>query len=265
VAVSRILALESVANVRDLGGLPAGDGSVVRRGRLVRSASLHEMTDSDRGVLERSGITAVIDLRAPYERHLHPTVWKGIRLVSAPLVHDAQVRSIVERFHRRDLTDAELLDWWTLTGVVDAPYEHLGSVGVIFETLLAAAPEDGFIFHCRGGKDRTGMVAALILEALGVPRPQILEDFLMSNAILDAERPTGDAAVIVSAVSGSELSPEAAFSFAGVRREWMERLWAGIETRDGSLLSYLTDTVGIGETGLAGLRSRYLEPPPPHR
>lgn len=250
--------LSGVMNFRDVGGLRTRDGHRVADGRIFRSAALHEMTEADRRLLEGLGITTVIDLRAATERHEHPYEWPGVSVVSAPLVHDDQVRSIIDRFRTGTLDEEELREWWSLTGVFDAPFEHLAAIRTIFETFLTVGPNEAVLYHCRGGKDRTGMLTALLLEGLGVTRDDILADFLRSNAALNADRPTPELARVVNAALGSSLSPEAAFSFAGVRTEWLDRLYRGIEDRHGSVGDYLRDAVGLGEPGIARLRELYL-------
>lgn len=247
-------------NLRDLGGLRTPEGAEVRRGRIYRSASLNELTGADRRALEALGISTVIDLRAEFERSLHPYEWPGVRIVTAPLVHDDEVRSIITRFQDGTLREDELKDWWRLTGVYDAPYEHLPAVKTVFQTLIEADDDDAILYHCRGGKDRTGMVSALVLGALGVSAEDILGDFLASNDALQAEAPGEALTAAVNEALGSALSPEAAFSFAGVRAEWLERLVQGIEEQSGSVEAYLREAVGLGAAGLAALRARYLKP-----
>jgi protein-tyrosine phosphatase len=218
------------------------------------------MTDADRRTLAEYGVAVVIDLRAAFERRQHPYQWPAVEVVSAPMVHDSQVRSIIDRFRSGSLEESELLEWWDLTGVFDAPFEHLAAIQTVFETFLTVGPNDVVLYHCRGGKDRTGMVSALLLEALGVAREEILADFLQSNTVLRDAQPMEDLARVINAALGSRLSPEAAFSFAGVREEWLHRLLSGIEARCGSVRKYLTESVGLGEAGLTALRSGYLEP-----
>jgi len=258
--MSRVVRFEGIVNARDLGGLATSNGGCVAPGRLYRSASLHEMTDADRSTLEALGIGVIIDLRAEWERREHPYEWTRGRIVLAPLVDDDLVESITGRFADGSLRSSELEDWWELTRVFQAPEEHAPSIRTIFETLLEAEPAEGALFHCRGGKDRTGMVAALILEALGVTRAEVLADFLFSNEAVDAERVTKDFKAIAAARGQRPLSARARFSLTGVRPEWLDTLFRGIEDRYGSVLEYLTGHVGISPGDLARLRQEYVVP-----
>ena len=258
--MSRVVRFEGIVNARDLGGLATSNGGCVAPGRLYRSASLHEMTGADRSTLEALGIRVIIDLRAEWERREHPYEWTKGRMVLAPLVDDDLVESITGRFTDGTLRSSELEDWWDLTRVFQAPEERAPEIGTIFETLLGADPAEGVLFHCRGGKDRTGMVAALVLEALGVTRTEVLADFMLSNESGDAERMTEEFKAIATAPGRKPWSAEARFSLTGVRREWLDTLSRGIEDRYGSVTDYLTGRVGISPGDLARLRERYVVP-----
>lgn len=256
-----VLRLEAVLNIRDLGGIATSDGRRVAPGRLYRSASLHQMTDADRSSLEGLGIATIIDLRSNWERGRQAYSLEGARMVSAPLVTDERMASIVARFDGGTLTSEELEDWWTFTGVYQTPGEHLEAIRRVFDEFLGIPPGGAVLFHCRGGKDRTGVIAALLLEALGVPRPAMVRDFLLSNAAGDDVAATEDFARLAATLQRSGLSGRAIEAMTGVEEQWLHTLLDGISSRYGSVRSYLADTVGMGETGLRRLRETYLEPP----
>lgn len=257
VVISQVF--ERVRNLRDLGGRKTGDGRRVVPRRLYRSGSLHRATPGDRAALQALGIRVVIDLRSDWERRHDPAEMPGARCVSAPLVTDDVVSTITSRFVTGSISSEELEDWWNLTRVFQAPEEHLSSVRRIFDTLLETKPDEPILFHCRGGKDRTGMVSALILEGLGVTRDEIHDDFMASNPVGNDDRMAEQVAPIVSAMRGRPLTDAALFSLSGVRSEWLDTLFARIEGRFGSVNRYLADHVGIGSAGLERLRHRYLK------
>jgi protein-tyrosine phosphatase len=252
--------LEAVRNLRSLGGLPTGDGRRVVQGRLFRSASLQDMTPSDRVALEGLGIRTVIDLRSRFEQRRQPYEWtRGIK-VAAPLADDASVAAIFDRFREGSLTVEEVQDWWQLTGVFTCPQRHPGSFRIVFRTLLDAEPGEGVLFHCTGGKDRAGVVAALILEALGVTRSAIMQDFLLSNA--DAEARAAEHVEWMRRATGRALGPELAYWLAGVKPEWLEILWGQLAEGYGSVAGYLQQAAGVGPQEAAALRAKYLEVAP---
>jgi protein-tyrosine phosphatase len=259
--------LERVLNLRDLGGLATPDGRCVANGRIFRSGSLHEMTDADRSTLERLGIRTVIDLRSAWERHHQPYEWAAVRLVPAPLADDSLVQSIFTRFEAGTLKADEIADWWQLTGVHQSPVKHPASIRTIFQTLMEAAPDAAVLYHCTGGKDRTGMVSALVLEALGVRREAIVADFMLSNRLLDAEARADEFAARADEFAaradfenGASLVAQDLFPLTGVRKDWLDTFFGQVARRFGSVERYLIDEVGLGRSGLTELRTRYLQP-----
>ncbi|MBI5156391.1 MAG: tyrosine-protein phosphatase [Acidimicrobiia bacterium] len=252
-----VIRLDRVANFRDFGGVLTTDGRRVRPGRLFRSGSLHDMTAADRESLARIGVGVVIDLRCAWERSQLPIEWPGVASVAAPLVTDEVVNEVMRRFRAGLVTSAELEDWWNLVRVYQAPEEHPGSMRVVVDTLLEA--KGGVLIHCRGGKDRTGMVAAFVLDALGVGRKAVVADFLASNENARGREARLEIARMLERAGPGHFTDEAMASFAGVRRVWLERLFAGVEERYGSVAGYLAHRVGVGEAAVAVLRQRYVE------
>lgn len=251
------LELEAVHNLRDIGGVPGLDGRLVQEGRLFRSGTPDQMTDADRRTLRDLGITTMIDLRSEYEQGHSPYEWN--RKVSAPVAHDHRVAGIFERFDAGTLTSEELEDWWALTQVYEAPFDHLDAIRTVFRTLLESKDDEAILLHCTGGKDRTGLVAALILEALGTPRDAIREDFLRTNTDVEelVER-SEEFAAFMEKAKRSGLTPDALFSLTGVKTEWLDKLIGRIEERQGSVIGYLANDVGIGDEGVVELRQLYL-------
>jgi len=254
------LRLEKVPNLRDLGGWPAGDGRRVARGRIFRSGSLHEMTDADRRALEGAGIRTVVDLRSTWEQGHQPYEWPFGRRVTAPLAHDDSVVFIWGSFLEGTLTEAEMADWWTTTGVFDAPAHYPESVRTVFTALLEAMPGDAVLFHCTGGKDRTGAVAALLLAALGATPEAVTADFLAGNDYLTSPERLEEVAARLNRDREQPLTPEAVFALSGVKAEWLQEMFARLTARYGSVEGYLHDALGLTEAELVGMRERYLEP-----
>lgn len=259
---TQALHLERVSNLRDLGGLPTPDGRRVVPGRIYRSGSLHEMTGDDRRALESWPIRTVVDLRSAWEQGHQPYEWPAGRRVTAPLANDDSVVFIWGSFLRGTLTEDEMTDWWTTTGVFDAPAQFPESVRAVFTALLEAAPGDAVLFHCTGGKDRTGAVSALLLRALGATPEAIVADFVASNGMLATPERLEELAARLNEGRERPLSPEALFSLSGVRAEWLDVMFGRLAARFGSVDAYLNDALGMGAAELAILRERYLEPPP---
>lgn len=252
------IGLERVHNLRDIGGKPGHGDSVVRMQRLYRSGSPDAMTVADRDTLHGLGIVTMIDLRSRFEQDHRPYEWD--HKVSAPIAHDKSVAAIFEQFQAGTLSSEQLEDWWSLTRIYDAPFDHLAALRRVFDTLLEAGDEGAVLYHCTGGKDRTGLVTALILEALGCPRHEIREDFLRTNTdVEDLMKRSEEFAAFVEKARKTGLTSDALFSLTGVKTEWLDKLFHAIERRHGTVTRYLEEAVGIGETGVERLRALYLE------
>ncbi len=174
---ARFVELEGCFNVRDLGGYPTADGREVRRGQIYRADALHRLTAAGRDGLARLGINTVIDLRTANEvthRSWQPEPpWPG------------RWRHIPLRAATPDwsgLTSAQAAD----PDLAVAHYRdtvQMGGKALAAVFAAFAAPQaTPTIFHCAAGKDRTGIVAALLLRLLGVDQQVVAADYALSEA-----------------------------------------------------------------------------------
>lgn len=169
------LARDGIFNLRDLGGIPATDGRVVARRRIVRADALHR-TRSAVHVLHDLGVVRVLDLRADDERE-HAGVFsaEGVEVLHHPVVDPAF--AWYDDVARND------------PAVLALRYrEILRTSGKRFADAVAAIAEvlDGdagsVAYHCAVGKDRTGLLTALLLDGLGVHHDAIAHDYAKSAA-----------------------------------------------------------------------------------
>ncbi len=152
---------------RDLGGLRLRDGRTIRPGALFRARSLDHLSDADWAELHDRGVRTLIDLRNDDERAAAPAP-HGITVLHLPLDGVAD----------REFWDEWASDWRFGTPVYYGP--HLArfperSVAVL--EAIAAAEPGGVLFHCMGGRDRTGMIAMLVLALVGVAPEDIAADY----------------------------------------------------------------------------------------
>ena len=170
VAAERRIPFEAVTNFRDLGGYRTGSGRRIRWGRVFRSDALHGMTEGDVAMYDDLGLTAVYDLRGEVEVAEQPDPMPSRHL---PMLSRPPGDSFAGAFDGATSEDGERL----LAGLYSGQIDH--SATTIGELFSALAEPDGLpaVFHCHAGKDRTGLVAALLLEALGVARDAILDDY----------------------------------------------------------------------------------------
>jgi len=236
--VEREIALAGCVNFRDVGGY-AADGGTVRWRRLFRSDALHELTPGDVARLRELELATVIDLRSDFERGhdgegVHPLAELGVRFVHAP---------IINALNGEIMSDTSL----TLAQRYAKILERGGQA--LAETVASIAESPGTsVFHCAAGKDRTGMVSAVVLGALGVPDADVVADYAM----------TGRNLVAINARLRNHPAYLSTYAFVPkdamtADADTMQGLIETLRERHGSMAGLL-EHVGIGPETLARLR-----------
>jgi len=212
-APPRLVPLEGSFNFRDLGGYLGLDGRPTRWGRLFRSDALHELTDADVARLRAMGLRTVVDLRT--ERELHASGRGPLEPEPVSFHHLAVVQEGV----RGTVTaEAEALAAPAPPGDDLAErylwYLDVGRGSLVEAlTLLGDADRYPLVFHCAAGKDRTGVLAALVLELAGVEREVIVADYVITaerlQFIMDRWRSDPGFADRMAKVPASRFSVEA--------------------------------------------------------
>jgi protein tyrosine/serine phosphatase len=172
--LERAVAFNDVFNFRDLGGYPTSDGRTVAWRRLYRSGELGRMAGEDQDRFTAIGIRTVVDLRRPVEiaKHGRVPVIDGVVYHHLHLLHPHWEPTEI-------LTEADR------TAYLLARYGEMSSeggeaIGAALR-LVADAATAPLVFHCAAGKDRTGIVAALVLSLLGVNDQTIAADYAISQ------------------------------------------------------------------------------------
>lgn len=174
---NRHLAWPHCFNARDLGGLPIEGGGTTRWRVLVRSDLLSRLTPVGRQALLDYSIRTIIDLRRPEEVQAEPSPFTQasgavpVRYLNIPLESpDSHVDSLMERASSQAEVYCISLE------------HHQANLAQVLRAILHA--RSGVLVHCHAGKDRTGIVSALLLAVAGVPRSEIARDYAISQARL---------------------------------------------------------------------------------
>jgi protein tyrosine/serine phosphatase len=239
----RFVALEGCVNFRDLGGYPGSAGRRVRRGVLYRSDALHQLSEEDvRRVRDALGVRTVIDLRSSAE-----VASDGVGPLRLPPV----------RRHHLPLFEADGRDPSERT---PRPLDEIYALMLRFarEPIaraldLIAASAGPAVFHCAAGKDRTGVISAVVLGILGVPDEHVIDDYAATRKSLER---------IVARLRASEgyryifdeLPPETLHA----EPETMARLLEHARERYGGLRGWALDA-GVAPATVATLEQRLLE------
>lgn len=197
------------------------------------------------------GLRTVIDLRAQGETNRAPTAWAtvcGADLVEIPIAEGGEG---ADTNYMRMLLDGQMKSF----GVEDMTRFYIGLVerrgvelGAAIRTLLE--PDRlPLLVHCAAGKDRTGVLIALVLSAIGVSDDDVVDDFSMTE-ILRPNRIDTYAHLFVEA----KRDPEIARVLFESPPESMKALLAHIDNKYGGVLGYLEKYAGIDDLAVRALR-----------
>lgn len=238
---SDALAIDGLINLRDLGGLPTASGATTRPGRLLRSESPHTLSVSGLQELLDLGIGAVVDLRTTSEREQRPSplAEAGVHTLHAPIFTDD------EDYPDHLSTAAEVYCWWLR--------ERRNGVAAAMSA-IADAPSAPVLVHCHAGKDRTGVVVALVLRLAGVSIGDIADDYAISGVQL-AEMLARDRVTAIER-GMDHVRVERLFT---VRREAMVQTMDCVDVEHGGAVS-LMRAIGLDETRIDRLTTLLLSP-----
>ena len=250
---SRVLDWEGCYNVRDLGGLPTADGRRIRWGALVRSDLLCRLTERGQSAVIDHGVRTIVDLRFPDEVardwDAYPFQDGGgpaVRYSNVPFNtgRDPALDEEIRAAYRAATTRSEL-------NRLDLDRNRAGIAAAV--AAIAHAPGGGVLVHCHGGKDRTGVVVALILSLVGVSDDDVADDYAMTAINLQP--------LIVEwldSITDEAAERERLRALAMPAREAMLDTLAHLRERFGSAEHYLRNA-GVTDALFGRLRTRLLE------
>ena len=213
--------------------------------QLFRSDHLADLTPEDLLTIERLGVARVFDFRGKTERLAQACVIPGA------VVHSLAIEPTVVQGLKILIDAGQLVTVDNTVGLMQQTYrdfvlDNSPRFAQFFGHLLAdAAP---LVFHCTAGKDRTGFAAALLLEALGVPRAVIVQDYLLTNDFY--QMPTANPA---------DLPPEVMSVLWRVQANFLEAAFEVVEADFGSVPRYLKEALGVDAQAQERLVSLYMQ------
>jgi protein-tyrosine phosphatase len=241
----RHITFDACFNFRDLGGYQTTDDRTVRRGAVYRSGSIHRMTMADLEIASRLGIRTVIDLRSTVE------VGRGGDYLGGTNV----------AFHHAPLFENDDLPfkWAEPDDPAPPPGEDYVAIADKGARSLAGAfhaiaeGDHSIVFHCAAGKDRTGILAALLLACLGVPDRSIVTDYQLSDLSIAPFAAWAEANAPEEAAEAAARPPWLRYTSGLVMQAFLDLL----RDRHGSIDDYLSD-LGVEHSAKQSLRARLL-------
>jgi protein-tyrosine phosphatase len=252
---ARFVRVPGALNFRDLGGYPTNDRKHTRWKALFRSGTTHTILAEDLPQLSKYGIRFVYDLRSATERNAHPSRFSNVDDIRYKFFEHEVILGDVTRALRRSASTAEESRDGMISAYRKIPLLFRDAFRALFRHL-----ENGdlpLVFNCAAGKDRTGVAAALVLSALGVPRDVVLEDYLLT------ERCFAQSCDILTKGNASRLFADAA------RNNWepimradpayLNSMFDELALRYGSVDQYLREELGVSDAAYSRLRFNLLE------
>jgi hypothetical protein len=248
----RAVPFDTCFNFRDLGGYRTEDGAQLRWRTLFRADTLHRLDGADLDVFHGLGLRTVIDLRSHHELDGHGRLRPAVDTIVVdhiPMLDEVGGPS-------RPLPDPARSDGVLLTaGDAYVSMADRGRHAIGRAMALLARPERlPAVFHCTAGKDRTGIVAAVLLSALGVSDDDIVHDYMLTAE----SRAARDAFLEVHDPEYHAFLQNLPAAFREMDAEAIPTLLGWIRSEHGSVAEYLLSG-GVERTTLTALRANLLE------
>lgn len=262
-APGQSLGINSVPNLRDMGGYKTADGATVAGGLVYRSNQLHNIGESDMLLLAKLNLKNTFDLRTAAERSALPdelpdgvnNVWLDV-MADLPTSGPANLTALLAD---PQLANASLGDGRAEEMFKTAYRQCISMPSALIayrELFLSLGDKEQLpaLFHCATGKDRTGWAAAALLTLLGVPQEAVIEDYMRSN---DYILPMYDTLIQRFVAAGG--SPSIPIAILGVKEEYLDTAFDEMQTQYGSIENYFAEGLGITVVQQAALRNLYLK------
>lgn len=249
-SLSRVVKMEGAVNFRDIGGYKTKDGREVMKNRIYRAADISRLTENDMKKMQERRIYTVLDFRGKKESAMAPDrLLRGTDYTLCPAGSDNLPTT-------KDLAEM-LKDENFLLSMYGAPsIKFYGDrYKPMFQKLLSLSDSDALMYHCTGGRDRTGMATALILYALQVPMDIIEADYVASNIYLAPVNKN----MYQSITQLSGLSEEEITERMKLRPELLQNFFAAIKESYGSIERFMEKELGVGANEQALLIRKFTK------
>ncbi|MGY3778924.1 tyrosine-protein phosphatase [Isobaculum melis] len=259
---TRLLPIENGINFRDLGGYQTIDGRTVKWHKLIRSASLNELSLKDQAFLKDYGLKTIVDFRSPEEAEKEPDMTiEGTNYLFMPVFDIDETKNSIsptELFNEL-LKDPDGVKQMVQVNknLVLEPHAT-ETYRQFFQLLLENIGDDHcLLFHCTAGKDRTGFGAALILSALGVPQDTIMEDYLLSAQY--SKEKSQKTLTYLKEKGAPQAVLDGVADLLDVKPVYLQTAFDTINEKYGNMSTYLIEEMGIDETIQQALKDIYLD------
>lgn len=271
-AEGQTINMSTISNARELGGYATLDGKTIRKGVLIRTAALTDISKEDLDFLIGDyRLSAIIDLRATYELEEDPEpVLDGVAQYHFRIM-DEQLMASRAAVIGDMLQDPNADPMKKMTAILESKIisdqlyvEFLqGETGKngfreFFRVLLETPKGDAVLWHCTNGKDRTGVAAMLLLGVLNIDDETIMEDFLLTNVFFEKEI-SAMRDQLSQYIKDEKLLDELMVTGKGVYAPYMQNAIDYIKDNYGDISGYVKKELGFSDEDILKLQSLYTE------
>ena len=262
-----IIKLEGAKNARDLCDIPCMDGRKIKKGRIIRSSNLSNITDADKQFLSEYGLKAIVDFRTEAEVKKSPDKEiEGVKWNFNPIIRELTLgvarranykRSLEEIFLDFTIELGETAPEWLADLYIPLVSDEF-SLGNYrhFLDILKENKQGSVLYHCSAGKDRVGVGTMLILLLLGAKYEDILEDYLITN---QSYQTTIDGAIALGKERNvSQGILDAVGAVNGVVEGFLNKAYEIIMSH-GSTEAFFQNALNIDQQYIEEFRKNYLE------
>ena len=255
-----IIKLHYAKNYRDLGGIPTLDGRIIKKRMLIRGTTLKKLHKNDVKILkDEYKLSTIIDLRTVREVQDRPdAVLDGVNYIHMPVLNDSKMglshEKAVHSF--KSLEMMPTMESLYIFMVTDDCKQNL----IKILKYILELPEENFsvVFHCSAGKDRTGIIAALLLAFLGVDRKLIVKDYLFTNKVTKAKARLVYLGLFI--VKWSHKFSKKIHGYYLAKEDYILSALTSLEKEYGSLENFYMQTLGYTKETMNNIREKFLEP-----
>ncbi|MGK5094660.1 tyrosine-protein phosphatase [Deltaproteobacteria bacterium TL4] len=253
VIAERKIPFKGCYNFRDLGGYPTKDGRKVKWGTVFRSDQLLRLNNEDLELLESLKIKVLCDLRHEEERKKAVNRLpenNQIQSIHLPIYDERLDPGLIRK--KLEVDPLKGIDYHQV--MIDVYQDYILKFTYQFKEIFNKLLDSSnlpLLFHCIGGKDRTGIASVLLLSALGVPENIVLYDYILTSAFTKNW---------LNSLSTQAQMPEPLIPLFVVHKDYIQGAFDGVNQTYGSLDAYLKEALDLDEAKCSALQDLLLEP-----
>ena len=266
-----IIHFRKIINARNFCGLKTTDGRTVVNDHIIRSGSLFKATEKDGQKLKELGVNLIVDLRTPQEQLEKPNhIFEGIEYASIPLLNEqragisresgASIKGMNKAADNSKHLRSMIPNLEELYPQVAQDDNCLDQLSKVVKKIMSWVTEDKgtVMYHCTAGKDRAGIVSAILQFLLGVDEDEIFKDYMQTNKSANKE---ARKYFILALIFKFDMKlAKRAYHALHAETRYLKALIKYLNETYGSIMAFCKDRLHIGDDSIAAFRDKMLSP-----